>query len=91
MKLATKDCVTAIVDYVNQNPGHVYKQFVGEPGTVDDFEAPARKVSNWKRMSKEKMGDTIVREFDCRPYDDQLRAIVEERDGKIVSVVVQGE
>jgi hypothetical protein len=91
MKLATKDCVTAIVDYVNQNPGHVYRQFVGEPRTVEEFERAARKVSNWKRMSKEKMGDIIVREFNCRPYDDQLRAIVEERDGKIVSVVVQGE
>lgn len=91
MKLATKDCVAAIVEYVNQNPGHVYKQFVDEPGTVEEFEAPARKASNWKRETKEKIGDTIVREFDCRPYDAQLRAIVEERDGKIVSVVVQGE
>lgn len=34
MKLATKDCVAAIIEYVIQNPGHVYKQFVGEPGVV---------------------------------------------------------
>lgn len=47
---------------------------------------------NWKRMTKEKLynGD-ILRCFDCRPFDDQLRAYVTERNGEIVEVGVQGE
>lgn len=33
----------------------------------------------------------IVREFDCEPFDDQMRATVYERDGKIVCIEARGE
>lgn len=90
MKITTEICKQAIVDYLKQNPGLVSKEF-GEDYNAD-FEADAILEKNWKRFEKQK-GDlgTIVRGFDCQPYDDQLRAYVTERDGTITHVEVVGE
>lgn len=47
---------------------------------------------NWKRHTKYKdSSGNIIRIFDCRPFDDQLRAYVTERDGKIIETYVTGE
>jgi hypothetical protein len=96
MKITTEICKQAIVDYLKQNPGIVFREFGGGgingPSDMDSFEADALVEKNWKRFEKQK-GDlgTIVRGFDCQPYDDQLRAYVTERDGTITHVEVVGE
>jgi len=90
MKITTEICKQAIVEYLKQHPGLVSHEF-GEDYNAD-FEADAILEKNWKRFEKKK-GDlgTIVRGFDCQPYDDQLRAYVTERDGIITHVEVVGE
>lgn len=95
MKIDTAQCKEAIVKFIQDNPGHVARQFVPE-----EDEGPSQKVSNWKRMSKrsvpphesrEYLGSKYVREFDCVPYDDQLRARVYDDGSKILHVVVECE
>lgn len=96
MKITTEFCKQFIVDYLKQNPGVVFREFGGGgingPSDMGSFEADALEVKNWKRFEKRK-GDlsTVVRGFDCQPYDDQLRAYVTERDGTIIGVEVVGE
>jgi len=41
--------------------------------------------------SKEYPGSKYIREFDCVPYDDQLRARVYDDGSKILHVVVECE
>lgn len=88
--ITTKDCKDAIIKFVLNNPGHVARQF--SPAENED---PAKKVSNWKRISKsvEKRnnGNVYVREFDCVPYDDQLRATVWDDGEQILRVFIEGE
>lgn len=98
MKITTEMCKQAIVDYLKQNPGLVFREFGGGgingPKDMVSFEADALQLKNWKRFEKRKdyFDDTIiVRGFDCRPYDDQLRGYVSERDGTIIGVEVVGE
>lgn len=95
MKIDTEHCKESIVKFVLDNPGYVARQFVPE-----EDETPAQKVSNWKRMSKRLVspfeskvypGSKYVREFDCVPYDDQLRARVYDDGGKILGVVIESE
>jgi len=95
--MKTEDCRLLIVDWIVAHPNHVYSQF--EPTLfwtqkdIDAFEGPAKNPKNWKRMSKRTEGNNIVREFDCKPYDDQLRAIVIENKttNVVTKVIVQGE
>ena len=77
-----------IVEWVAAHPGCVSSQF---DGGID--EAPALLEKNWKRMSRKRDEKFIVRSFDCRPYDDQLRAyvITNDADETVISVVIQGE
>jgi hypothetical protein len=42
-------------------------------------------------MEKITENNCIVRTFDCKPYDDQLRAYVYEVNGLITKVEVVGE
>ena len=99
MMINTLERKQAIVDYVKSNPGHVYKQFVGEGEDVVGFESPATKISNWKRREDDCFdgelsirGDRITsRAFDCDPYDDQLRAYTKDDGIQIISVEVVGE
>jgi|LauGreDrversion4_2_1035121.scaffolds.fasta_scaffold643891_1 hypothetical protein len=95
MKIDTNQCKEAIVKFIQDNPGHVAKQFVPE-----EDEGPSQKISNWKRMnkrlvspfeSKEYPGSKYIREFDCVPYDDQLRARVYDDGSKILHVVIESE
>jgi hypothetical protein len=84
--MTTNDCKLAIIAAVKADPEHVQRQFTER---VDI--SPALIEGNWKRLSKVNLASGIVRrEFDCKPYDDQLRAIVIESNGKL-SVVIQGE
>ena len=95
MKINTVQCKEVIVKFIQDNPGHVARQFVPE-----EDEGPSQKVSNWKRMSKRSVspheskeypGSKYIREVDCVPYDDQLRARVYDDGSKILHVVVECE
>jgi hypothetical protein len=84
----TAQCKELIVDFCKKNPDHIRKQFVDEEVDI----ISCQSVSNWKRMSKEKdEGGNVVRGFDCKPYDDQLRAYVTTKDDVVIELVVQGE
>jgi len=88
--ISTADCKQAIVAWLQARPGHVQQQFT-DP--ID--EAPSLVVGNWKRIVKEfaTWGPPAkwMRTFDCRPYDDQLRAYVWDDGQQIVGVEVLGE
>jgi hypothetical protein len=100
MAVTTVDCKKAITDWVKSHPGHVSRQF--DP---PESEADAQLERNWKRMWKRRCDKRDIwanselnlkagmweRGFDCRPYDDQLRAYTYDDGERIVCVVVQGE
>ena len=86
MSIRTKDCKKAIVDYIKENAGCVSSQFV-----PPEDEGPAQLISNWKRTAKSKENTETVREFNCVPYDDQLRAYVYDNGLKIVRIEILGE
>lgn len=107
MAIKTEDCKKAIVAFVKNNPGHVASKFVDEEATdVATFEKPAALTSNWKREFKEKVHvvgeygaapgrshkpSINFRCFDCRPYDDQLRAYTWDDGQEILKIRVEGE
>lgn len=83
-------CKQAIVAYCAQHQAEICVQF-DPPLPASEF-AKALQVGNWKRINKAAMpGGIVWRHFDCKPLDDQLRAEVEEQDGRILSVLVDGE
>ena len=88
MKIKSADCKQVIVDYCKTHTKELSNEFVPPVSMIPSF-----SISNWKRRDKQKEGATIVRDFDCLPYEDQLRAYVttDEKDEKILSVEVQGE
>lgn len=87
-KLTTDTIRHKIADYVEKNEDKVSVLFVSSI----DVE-PAKQPKNWKRMSKRREGTTWVREFDCKPYDDQLRAIVTTNHSDVVveEIYISGE
>lgn len=87
--ITTEDCKRAIVEFIANNRGIVCREFTGNNGL--DFELPALDAQNWKRISKRRVVSTTVRDFDCKPYGDQLRACVYECNGIITRVEVHGE
>jgi len=90
-KITTAICKTAIAQYCRENPEEVSRQFVSP--LTEDEQGQAAAERNWARIAKRNTADGVEREFDCRPFDDQLRAIVltDTTDTSIISVVVQGE
>ena len=98
MSVKSADCKKAIVDWIKAHPGHVSSQFNPPEPEID-----ALKEKNWKRENKRICTDLDVmvnpklkvgmveRMFDCRPYDDQLRAYTYDDGEKIIYLVVQGE
>lgn len=96
MTVSSEDCKKAIVNTVLDNPGLVAKNFVNTSGyeahEIDDFEAGAMKTKNWKRFEKEVEPNGLTRRgFDCKPYDDQLRAYTWDNGDKILKVSIEGE
>lgn len=88
--MTSADCVKAIVELATKDGAALYYKAFEETATEEDL----KNMTNprvWKRIEKTKFGDTIERTFDCRPFGDQLRAVVQERAGAIISVVIQGE
>jgi hypothetical protein len=89
MSIGTEECKQAVVDYCQAHKREICAQFI--PPLDDKQFAQTLLVKNWKRISKEEDGGIIERAFDCRPFDDQLRAYVRASKIGIYGVVVQGE
>lgn len=105
-KIKTEDCKQAIVEFVNNNPGHVSKQFCDIEDQVE-FEKPARKTASWKRQLKQKVRTqtipsvpvgSIKRMYECSAteeaeelYEDMLRAYTYDDGEKILHIEVVGE
>ena len=86
--ITTAQCKEQISKWCQQNEDFVCNEF--SPKLTHSQFLLSTKEANWKRMSKTKNGNEIERVFDCKPFDDQLRAYVVELNGK-VTIQVQGE
>lgn len=93
--ITTQICKDSIVAHLLSTPGSIQSQFTEQ---ID--ESLAHKPSNWKRIIKRKVdpyeaqvfpGSTHVREFDCVPFDDQLRAVVIDDGNRILHISVSDE
>jgi len=99
-KLTTAQAKQLIVEFVKNNLDYVAAQFVLEPGqtpsTKEELLQMASNVKDWKRRGK-RFGfiraNTWCRDFDCTPFDDQLRAYVttDAKDEVVLSIDVCGE
>lgn len=101
MKINSAYCVEKIIEKVIANSNSVIEQF--EFSNYDEKERFIKEElpqttmkKNWKRICKNKIriGKPYTeRIFDCKPFDDQLRAYVAttENDESIMSIVIQGE
>lgn len=87
--IISDDCKHAIVSWCAGNENQVCSLFI--PALSHDQYLQTLDIASWKRMRKETINGEILRVFDCKPFDDQLRAYVLERNGSIVSVEVHGE
>ena len=94
--MTSADCVRAIVQWCAANRSTLDREFV-QPLTDQEWQAACAPKS-WKRMSKGKTHwsdhvQGIERCFDCRPFDDQLRAdvVTDPTDTTILTLTVQGE
>ena len=99
-KIKSADIKLIICEHVRENTNQLSNEFV----PAADME-PAQIAKNWKRREKyynfsgdnRSPGRPIrvwVREFDCDPYDDQLRAYVETNypeDTEVTFLEVIGE
>jgi hypothetical protein len=87
MSIDTKACKEAIVKSAATDPQRIQALFV-DTVPVE----PAKLQKNWVRIYKERQADgTTMRTFDCKPYDDQLRAYVVDDGQNILSVSIEGE
>lgn len=97
MKITTQICKFAITRKCQEKVDFIKKEF--EPELTDEEVKVTFDDNNWRRLSKSKdsymiPGRTIIeRLFDCRPFDDQLRAYVytDESDQHILTIDIHGE
>ena len=89
MKVTSEMCKQDILSWCKLHEYDIRVQF--HPVLTHEKYLEILDVSKWKRMSKENIGEAILRIFDCRVFDDQLRAHVWERNGKVDSIIVRGE
>jgi hypothetical protein len=89
--MTSATCKEAIVNYCKLNRKRIDDMF-SEPLPDVDFQ-PSTLEKYWKRMQKYKEENTIVRIFDCIPFDMQLRAyvITDSTDANIITLYVNGE
>lgn len=96
MKITSAICKDELAKYCANNKIRICGQFT--PPLEDKDYYKTLTASNWKRMDKEVTGKydpypigSILRSFDCKPFDDQLRGYVVEYSGVIINVFVSGE
>lgn len=70
------------------NPNNWSRQEKRKARAGEEYNLFDLHIDDFVKLSAE---GCIVREFDCKPFDDQLRATVYERDGEIVCIEVRGE
>ena len=83
------DCKQMIVDYCLVHKDHIKNQF--DPPLLDAEWRKTLSITNWKRITKETNGLEVTRCFDCKPFDDQLRATIVTAGNTVISVNVEGE
>ena len=88
MKITSDRCKSLIAEWCQKHPDHIINQF-----TTSINPTLAFSEKNWKRIYKIKVRDGIEICFDCKPYDDQLRAIIvtDLKDENVTTLIVQGE
>ena len=90
MSISSQDCKEAIIEFCKMNKQYICSQFI--PQLNEELFILTTLTKNWKRETKEIRDDGItIRMFDCRPFDDQLRAYVKSNDNVIFQVEVIGE
>jgi len=103
-KVTTKFLKEFIVSNLKDNIDEIIRtEFCDlEEGDDKEIRDAALDERSWKRFSKRKETHPLIiryeigeihREFDCRPLDDQLRALIitDPSDSKILSITVGGE
>lgn len=83
--ITTKDCKEAIIEFVNSNKAYCESL---PPIRHLSTSTPMYETKNWKRVCKEVGDKFTVRTFDCRPYNDRLRAYVTDDGTTIIKVEV---
>ena len=87
----SKEIKTLIPSWINSQVETLRKQFDPEI-EKEEFETLTKNPKNWKRIIKQKDGENILRVFDCKPFDDQLRLyVLLDSSGKIISFEFQTE
>ena len=88
-----KDYKKAILKYVQDNAKRLAKEFI--PSKKEDFMKKALIDTNWVRTFKGALhyDYEIIHEFDCKPYNGELRAYVYTTPDElsIENVIVQTE
>lgn len=92
IKITTEYIKTMIPVWVNKNKENISMQFVPESRTELDFNIISNP-KNWKRIIKQKEKNEIMRCFDNKEMDDQLRLYVytNEEDTEILRYEINGE
>lgn len=85
-KISSKDCTCAILNFVNEN-----KEYCKSLFSYDFLVSPLYEIKNWKRIHKETNNSITTRTFDCKPYDNQIRAYVTDNGIEILSVIIKDE
>jgi len=103
-KLTTDICKDAIIKNVKSTNEMWYSIFkktdsLGQVvyptnSEIKEYRDNALELKNWKRISKFKDEDKcVIRVFDCKPFDDQVRAYVKsnKNDTEILGIKIIGE
>ena len=88
-----KDYKKVILEYVKENAKKLAEEFI--PRRREKFMKKALIGTNWVRTFKGKLhyDYEIIHEFDCRPYNGELKAYIYTTpdESKIENVIVQTE
>lgn len=85
-KISSKDCKDAILKFAYEN-----KEYCKSLFSYDFLVSPLFDINNWKRICKEKNNNITTRKFDCKPYEDQIRAYVTDNGIEILSIIIKDE
>lgn len=87
--MTSSDCKKIIEQQCIIEWERIRSEFV-PPLTIEDVDKT--KAKNWRRISKETKNLVISRVFDCRSFDDQLRAYVDwNEQSKQITISIETE
>ncbi len=91
-KIDTALCKELIVKSILAFPGGIYTQFGPAHGvSPSELDKMASSAKTWKRITKDKTRTGNQRGFDCTPFDDQLRAYVDDDGKQVFCINISGE